>query len=255
MTSYTVTATATNNTFTGGLLKVYVLDNATLAGTPATANSVTAYNCSITTTQTGSYVFGTANNETASTAFTASGGTTITDDQSVNAGGAEACAFHTTSATGTPGATTVGSSTTFAGNYGVVALEVLNSGGSLTIDASSPAVVFSTTLTSFTTASFTPGASSNILVAVFDACGNGSANVCVGTVSSVPALTWTERIKINSTVGAANSYNGVWTATLPPGNAPFYPTNRALRARLHSQGQQLKDPGLIYANSVYVPEP
>jgi hypothetical protein len=216
VTSYTVTGTATNNTFTGGLLKVYVLDGAQLAGSPATASSppqTAAYNCSITTTTTGSFVYGIANNETASTTFAASSGTTITDQASVNAGGAQAAAFHTTSATGTPGATTVGSSTAFAGNYGVVALEVL-ANGTQSIDASSPAVVSSTTLTSFTTASFTPPGS-NILVAVLVACGNGSANVCVGTVSSSPTLTWTEQIKINSTVGAANSYNGVWTAVVP----------------------------------------
>jgi hypothetical protein len=214
VTSYTVTATATNNTFTGGLLRVYVLDNAALAGTPATATSTTAYNCSITTTTAGSFVYGTANNESASTSFTASASTTLTDNVTINAGGAQGCSFHTTSGTGTPGATTVGSSTTFATNYGVVALEVLASGGTQSIDASGPAVVSSTTLTSFTTASFTPPGGT-LLVAVFTACGNGSANVCVGSVSASPALTWTEQVKISSTVGAANSYSGVWTAAVP----------------------------------------
>ena len=217
MTSYTVTGTTTNNTFTGGLLKVYVLTGAQLAGTPAVASSGTAYNVSITTSVTGSFVYGTANNETASTAFSASASTTITDDHSINAGGAEGCAFHTTSATGTPGPTTVGSSTAFAGNYGVVALEVL-ANGTQAIDASSPAVVFSTTLTSFTTASFTPPAGS-ILVAVLSASGNGTATVCVGTTSSSPVLTWTEQVKLNSTVGAVNSYSGVWTATVPASSA------------------------------------
>lgn len=215
MTSYTVTATATNNTFTGGILKVYVINGANLAGSPATGNSTTAYNCSVTTTS-GSFVYGTANNQTGSTAFTASSGTTITDDASINAGGAEGCAFHTTSASA-GGATTVGSSTTFAGNYGVVAMEVLTS-GTQTIDTSSPAAVISTTLTSFTTGSFTPPGG-DLLVAVFTACGNGSANVCVGTVSSTPTLTWTEQIKLNSTVGATNSYSGVWTASVPAGSS------------------------------------
>ena len=217
MTSYTVTGTATNNSFGGGLLKVYVLDGAQLAGSPATASSppqTAAYNCSITTTTTGSFVYGIANNETASTTFAASSGTTITDQASINAGGAQAAAFHTTSATGTPGATTVGSSTTFAGNYGVVALEVL-ANGTQSIDASSPAVVSSTTLTSLTTASFAPPGS-NILVAVLATVGNATGgNTCVGTVSSTPSLTWTEQIKVNSAVGGANSYIGVWTAVVP----------------------------------------
>lgn len=223
MTSYTVTGTATNNTFTGGILKVFVLNGATLAGSPAVGSSTAAYNCSVSTTQDGSYVFGTANNQIASTAFTASSGTTITDDASINAGGAEGCVFRTTNATtGTPGATTVGSSTTFAGDYGVVAMEVIPS-GSITFDASTPAAVTSTTLTSFTTASFTPPGS-NILVAVLSVCGNGAANVCVGTVSSTPSLTWTEQVKISSTVDATNSYSAVWTASVPAaGGVPVLP--------------------------------
>lgn len=75
MTSYQVTGTATNNTFTGGMIKVYVLDNASV-GTPATGSSTTAFDCSVTTTVTGSYVFGGANNQTAGTAFSAAAGTT-----------------------------------------------------------------------------------------------------------------------------------------------------------------------------------
>ena len=218
MTSYTVTATATNNTFGGGLLKVQVLTNAALAGSPATGSSSTAYNCSVTTTQAGSFVFGVADNQTASTTFVASAGCTITDQASINAGGAQGGAFKTTAGTGTPGATTVGSSTTFAGNYGVVAMEVLASGGTLTVDGSSPAVVTDGTSTSWTTGSFTPPAGA-VLVALFTASGNGSANVCVATVSSSPVLTWAEQVKISSTVGATNSYAGVWTAVVPAGGA------------------------------------
>ena len=217
MTAYTVTGTTTNNTFGGGILKVYVLDNAALAGTPATGSSTTAYNCAVTPTATGSLIFGGANNESATAAFTAEGNTTISDDQSINAGGAEGCAFYTT-ATTTSGqvgnAQTVGSSSAFGGTYGAVAMEILASGGTLSIDGSSPAAVQSLTLTSFTTASFSPSAGS-ILVAVLSACGNDSANVLAGTVSSSPSITFTEQIKINSTVSPANSYVGVWTAVVP----------------------------------------
>ena len=212
MTAYTVTGSTTNNTFTGGLFKVYVLDNAAL-GAPAVGSSTTAYNCSVTTTATGSFVYGALDNQVASTTFAAEGNTTISDQASVNAGGAQGGAFHTTSGTSSPGATTVGSTTTFAGDYGSVGLEVLASGGTQSIEAGSPAVVSSTTLTSFTTASFTP-VSGTLLVAVLVACGNGSANVCVGSVSSTPTLTWTEQVKVSSTVDAANSYMGVWTAAL-----------------------------------------
>lgn len=219
MTSYTVTGTATNNTFTGGMLKVYVLDNASIAGTPAVGSSTTAYNCSVTPSQNNSFFYGIAANEIASTAFTAEANTTISDQGSVSGGGAQAAAYHTTAGSSSPGTPiTIGSTTTFAGDYGTVAMEILASGGTQSIDGSSPAAIISTTLTSFTTASFAPPGG-NILVAVLCANGNGSANVCVGTVSSTPSLTWTEQIKVNSTVDATNSYIGVWTATAPANSA------------------------------------
>jgi hypothetical protein len=228
VTSYTVTGTATNNTFTGGYLRVEVLTGAQVAGTPATGTSTAAYNCSVTTTQAGSYVLGGSNNETASTAFTAEANCTLFGDHTVNAGGAEACSWRTTSATGTPGATTVGCTTAFAGNYGCAGMEILPN-GTIAFDGSTPADVFSTTLTSFTTASFTPPAGS-VLVAILTACGNDTALVCVGTVSSSPALTWTEQVKINGTVNAANSYTAVWTAQVPS-LIPFASRPYAIQAK------------------------
>ena len=253
MTSYTVTGSTTNNTFGGELLQVEVLTGATLAGTPATATSTTAYNVSISTTQDGCYVIGGICNDSDGGAFTASAGCTIISQFSNTSTTTSYAAYRTTNATsGTPGATTVGSSTTFDTNYGVVALEVIPN-GTIAFDASSPAVATSLTATTLTTASFTPPGNS-LLVAVMTITGNLSAAVCVGTVSSTPALSnWTERVKLSSTVGGTNSYIGVWTATVPTGSAPFYPANQVLRARLHSQGQQVRDPGLIYANSVYIP--
>ena len=213
MTAYTVTGTTTNNTFGGGLLQVQVLDNAALAGTPATATSATAYNCSITTTVTGSMVFGSVSNLSANATFTAESGTTILTDFADTTHTAEYGSFRTTSTTGTPGPTTVGSSTTFNTNYGCCALEILASGGTLTIDGSSPAAVDSATLTSLTTASFTPPGGS-LLVAMLVADGAFSGTQ-VATVSSVPALTWTERINVNAAEAGLSGYLGVWTATVP----------------------------------------
>ena len=223
MTAYTVTATATNNSFGGGLLQVDVLDNAALAGTPAVGSSSTAFNCSVTTTAAGSFVFGALANEAAATTFVASSGCTIISQSSINGGGAQGGSFQTTSGTGTPGATTVGSSTTFPGTYGVAAMEILASGGTLSVDASSPAVVDSLTATSFTTASFTPGASSNILVAMFAITGNFTPTTCVATVSSSPSLTWTEQVKVSVSESGTAADVGVWTAPLGPVVTPGPP--------------------------------
>ena len=214
MTSYTVTGTATNNTFGGGLLQVEVLTGATLAGTPATVTASAAYNGSITTTQTGSYVLGALSNLVASTSFTASAGCTIINQASINAGGAQAGAFRTTSGTGgSPGPTTVGSSTTFAGTYGMVAVEIIPS-GTIAFDASTPAVVSSATLTSFTTASFTPPAGS-LLVAILVTTGNFSSTACVATVSSSPGLIWSEQVHFTGDESGTDAYIGVWTAPVP----------------------------------------
>jgi hypothetical protein len=221
VTSYTVTGSTTNNTFGGGLLQVQVLDNAALAATPATATSTSAYNCSITTTVTGSMVFGAVSNLTANATFTAESGTTILTDFADTTHTAEYGSFRTTSTTGTPGPTTVGSSTTFNTNYGCCALEILASGGTLTIDGSSPAVVDSATLTSLTTASFTPPAGT-LLVAMLVADG-AFAGTQVATVSSTPSLMWTERINVNAAEAGLSGYLGVWTATIPGAVVPQPP--------------------------------
>jgi hypothetical protein len=225
MTAYTVTATATNNTFGGGLLQVDVLDNAAVAGSPAVASSSTAFNASITTSTAGSFVFGALANETASTTFVASASSTIISQASINSGGAQGGSFQTTSATGTPGPTTVGSSTAFPGTYGVAAVEILASGGTLSVDASSPAVVDSATASSFTTASFSPPAGT-VLVAMLAITGNFTPATCVATVSSSPALTWTEQVKVIVSESGTASYVGVWTASVPGGAGAGEPSEQ-----------------------------
>jgi hypothetical protein len=228
VTSYTVTGSTTNNGFGGCFLKVYVLTGAATPSSPANASSSAAYNVSITTTTTGSYVVGGINNNTATGTFTASAGTTITDDYSNTTVGNEYASFHTTSATGTPGATTVGSSTAFAGTYGVLAVEIKAS-GTIAFDASAPAVATSNTLTSLTTASFTPPAGS-LLVAVFTTDG-GSASQQVGSMSSAPALTWTEQANLSTGFGTgAGAYIGVWTAQVS-GVVPFASRPYAIQAK------------------------
>ena len=215
MTAYTVTGTTTNNVYTGGLFQVVVLDNAAVAGSPAVGSSTTAYNCSVSTTADGSYVFGIASNLNAETAYTAEGNCTTLTDYANGSVDTETATFRTTNTTtGTPGATTVGFSTTFSGQYGAVAMEILASGGTLTTDGSSPAAVESATGTSFTTASFSPPGSS-VLVAMLAVTGNELVEVCVATVSSSPSLTWTEQVKVSSEVSPNNAYLGVWTATVP----------------------------------------
>jgi hypothetical protein len=173
---------------------------------------------SITTTVTGSYVVGGINNNTNTTSFTASAGTTITDQYTNTPDGNQYAAFHTTSATGTPGATTVGSSTAFAGNYGVLAVEILAS-GTIAFDASAPAALGANTGSSLTSASFTPPAGS-LLVAVFTTDG-GSTSQQVGSMSSSPGLSWVEQANLSTGFATgAGAYIGVWAAAVPAAGTP-----------------------------------
>lgn len=207
----TVTASVTNDSFGGGLLQVQVLNNAALAGTPATVTSGAAFNASLTTTVAGSLVFGAVNNQTASTTFAAEPLCTIISQSSINGGGAQGAAFKTTSVTGTPGSTLVGSSTTFPGNFGMCAVEIVPAGaGNVTIDGSSPVVVDSVTLTSLTSAAFQPS-SGALVAAILSFTGNGTAATPVATVSG-GGLTWTKQVEF--TTGGAG-YVGVWTAQAP----------------------------------------
>lgn len=229
MTSYTVTATITNNTaFGGGQLYVVVLDNATMAGTPATGSSTAAYHVSVTTTVDGSIVLGALSNLNAETTFVNEANSTITQFGD-GTHGAQYAGFYSSATTGTPGATTFGSSTAFSGAYGIAAVEVVPSaGGNVTVDASSPAAIqsSSTTTTFGPTASFTPAASSTLLAAMFATDGDTTGLVQVASLSSIPALTWTQQVFVSSTVDAINGYVGVWTAPVPAtavSGPPVYP--------------------------------
>ncbi len=210
MTAYTVTATQSVNPSGGMLLLCQVVNNGTMAGTPATGTSTTAYNCSVTTTQAGSYVFGAIANLNNDGAFTAEGNTTITQFAD-NVDQASYAAFRSTSGTVTPGATVFGSTTTFATYYGACGVEVLPN-GTISIDASSPAVVDSTSLTALTTASFTPPGGTLLVAQVAT---DGSGGAITMAVTSSPSLTWTERVSVSSSVGGAFGSISVWTAAIP----------------------------------------
>ena len=189
MATFTVTATQSANPAGGMALQVLALDNAALAGTPATATSTTAYNTSLTTTQAGSFVYGCAANGGNATAFTAEPLCTLYSQFADNTNGCEYGFYSTTSATGTPGSTLVGFSTTYNSLYGVVGMEILASGGTLAVEGASPALVGSGTLNALTTASFTP-ATANILVAMVVTNGNATAAQVITFTNTGPALTW-----------------------------------------------------------------
>lgn len=243
--AFTVTASVANDTFGGALLQVEVLTNAALAGTPATVQATTAYNASITTTQAGSLVFGALENQDASTTFVAEPLCTIISQASINAGGAQGAAFKTTSVTGTPGSTLVGSSTAFPLSYGMVGLEIIPAaGGNVLVDASTPAVSTANTGSSRTTASFTPPDGS-LLVAILAFSGNSGGGTCTATLSDTSGLglTWVEQIKVNSVV-EFNGYIGVWTAQVPASTAAptplqAYVGGQAYRRRRSVRRQQL----------------
>lgn len=240
--SITVTAAQSGTTFHGMLLRVDVLTSAGLAATPATAvqssSAAAAHQASITTTVTGSKVYG-ALVTAGSTLFGAAAGTTLTDNFQDSPNGAFYGSCVTTSATGTPGATVVGAATPTSKAGGCALLEVLASGGSITLDGSSPAVATTTSLTTVTTAAFTPPAGS-LLVAMVSSDASTATTVTV----SGGGLTWTQQV-VAQTAGAL--YAAVWTATIP---AAAGNQSRAIRARLP---QPATPRGRVYSSPGSVP--
>jgi hypothetical protein len=199
----TVTATQGGGTFGGMLLRVLVLTNTATVQNGATVFTSAAYNASITTTVTGSRVYGATTS--GHDVPVAEPLCTFIDAYSDATNLEYYGSFRTTSATGTPGATLVGSSTAYDGFGGMAAAEILPN-GTITEDGSAPVVVTSDTLTALTTASFTPPDGS-LLVALIGSDGSGSATTTM-TVSG-GGLTWTEQAKANA---SNQEYAGVWIA-------------------------------------------
>lgn len=209
--SITVTATQGGTTRNNGmLLRVEVLNGtaASQAGA-AVANQTgpAAHTASITTTTTGSLVYGAiTDGHGTSLSGTFSAGLTVIDDV-VDSTNAQCYAtVVTSSATGTPGAVTYGSVASFAG--GLALLEILPN-GTISTDGSSPAVATTFTAETITTAAFTPPAGS-LLVALV--CVAATFNDSVNVTVSGGGLVWTEAINAAST---SNGYLGIWIARVP----------------------------------------
>jgi len=209
MATRTVTATAGGaGAGNGILLRVLVLDQAAVAGTPQAAgqSGAAAHQAPFTTSATGSQVYGALLNESAAAAMTLDSGCTAIDNVLDVVNGVNYATF-SSGPTGTPGTKTVGSAAAAGG--GLAAVEILESGGSITVDASSPAVAETTALGTVTTAAFTPP-NGTLLVAIVTA--NGGAGLADMTVTDTSGLTWVQQ---SYTGQPGQGYCGVWTAQIP----------------------------------------
>ena len=134
--TFTVTATQGGATAAGMFLYVKVLTSAaaTQNGATATQAGTAAHQAAITTTITGSQVYG-AVLDVSSTVLTANAATTMSGTNTY--GGLSFGSCRSTTATGTPGAKTVGCSA--PADAGLCALAEILPAGTITEDASSPA--------------------------------------------------------------------------------------------------------------------
>jgi hypothetical protein len=204
--AFTVTATEGGITSPGVNIRVKNLGNAVLAGSPATGSSGAAAQAAITTTTAGSVVYA-AIVGGSNTSLTAAPGTAALYDNIADAVNNWRYGSLHTAVTGTPGATTVGSSTPASGNCAL--LEILSSGGPVTeLDAGT--IQNSTTgATTITSPSFTP-APGSLLVAMVSSGGNGAGGGVTMTVTDTSGLVWTQWIS-----NGTGAYAGVWTALVP----------------------------------------
>jgi len=186
----------------GILLRIKVLTGAAAAQTGATLSAASAQHATITTTVTGSKVYGAAV-ATPNGTYTAEPLSTSVDSSADGVNSEQYLTFSATSATGTPGATLHGFTSSTAG--GVALLEVL-AAGTITEDASAPPVAVNTGGTSVSCSAFTPPAGA-LLVALVSS--DGGAGVTTMTVSG-GGLAWAQMVKANASGG---DYAGVWIAS------------------------------------------
>jgi hypothetical protein len=203
--SLKVTAAGGGGATSGILLRVRVLDNAGLAvplntGTQA-ASASQAADVTFTPEATGSLAYSAVS---AGGATPAAGAGNTAIDSVADHGTYVSTATLTANTPFTAGS----SSTPAAG--GAAALEVLKYGGTITADASSPAVVNATGATTATTAAFTPPTGANLILALVSA--NGGTGVVSMTVTDSHGLTWTQAAAENA---AGNGYAGIWYAYTP----------------------------------------
>ena len=245
MTTLTVTATQGGATQNGMALRVFVLTGAAAvaAQTGAATNnqfaSATTWTQSITTTA-GSNVYGTASHG-GSITDTASN-STIVDSINDATNGETYVTFKALNVTS--GATSRGFTTNLATSGPFAQLEVLAT-GTLAEDASSPAVVSTTSAQTVTTASFTPPPGSLLVALVPSDGGTGSSTTMSVTDNLGTHLNWTEKVKNNPSSG---DYAGVWIADVPAaaaGAASAQPGRTWLRRFHHPQ--QLLPPAAVAA--------
>jgi hypothetical protein len=227
----TVTATEGANAVNGILLRVKVLTGAAArasqTGAVKTADTtLTPFSDqSITTTVTGSVVYGAMANGVTNTSFTPDARTTFIDQIPDGVQVCEYASWKATAATGAPGATVLGA-TAPTNDHGTYAAAEILAAGTIAEDGSGPAAASSTGATAVTTASFTPPAGS-LLVAIVAHCSSAASSITIS--NSGVALTWTQRAYLSTTAGTGS---GVWIADAPAASAsvPSRATRTAVRA-------------------------
>src|SRR5258708_36742280 len=209
----TVSATQTNGA-NGMALRVFVLTQAAAVQNGATSNtqfgSTQTHSQAVRTAQSGSRVYGAGSYFLSGAVINAAAATTVVDDVDDAVNTDTYVTFKATSLTGTPGATTLGFTSTSTAQGGPFAQAEILTAGTLTEDASGPAVASTTAAQTVGTASFTPPPGS-LLVALTTS--NGGAGVTTMAVSG-GGLTWSELVKNNPSGG---DYAGVWIAQVPAG--------------------------------------
>jgi phage tail-like protein len=204
-TEMTITAAQTAGEANGILLRVLVLTQASVAGSPATADQSggAAHTADITTTVDGSIVYGAVINGDAA-ALTYETPQCIGLDSVVDATNGVVYGTFYTEATTDPEATLVGSPASYGG--GMAAFEVLPSGGAITVSATSPAVAVTTSAQSVSTAAFTPPEGSIIIALVAS---NGEYGDVTDVSVSGGGLNWTQVVAGDA---ESNMYAGAWIA-------------------------------------------
>jgi hypothetical protein len=203
-----ITSTQAGSAANGMLLQLMIITgarpSAQQTGAVASKSASTGANqASITTTVTGSQVYGAI---VSGFSPTAAGTTTFINNfnDTTNANFYVSC--KATSATGTPGATTIGSTVSSSG--GVALLEILPAATLAEDTTDAPPLVTTMVATTAATVNFNapPG---SLLVALVATNGGGAVNN--NTVSG-GGITWTQMVAAHA---SAQDYAGVWIADIP----------------------------------------
>ena len=245
--AFTVTATATVDTFNGIGLGLKVLTGATAAGgASATYHNASAgpAAASLTPNFSSSLVVWAVSADESSVAFTAAANNALYESTLVTVYLGDGH-YSGTVTSGTP--ITCGTSLpSSAVEYNAAVYEVPASGGSTpALDGSTPAYASTTSASAITTASFTPPAGS-VLVACVEAIasGSGSGQVMTITDTSGLGLVWTKRAGTGG-IATQSEATYVYTATIPGGGGGGsqqvrpYRGGQAYRRRKKRQQQQV----------------